>query len=445
MPDPAAFRLTPNYLRTGQVAVVRVEWAPEAMLDKPCTVELVEVDLDGGQGDLIATFSATIVGADGQFSFSGVSRQSVPADDPADADLPGPEADSSEDGAWTYPREITWRRAHLKVQLDGGGGEHLVILRSAEGRDPNKREGMRYELGLRIKDSGGAVVFDSEDQFSSVTCWDALIGNCVDAVQNIYEGHHGMCADRDEGGDYYGSASGSSKSGGIKTDCVTFVLQVLDRAYGECRAGADARFLRQNAAYGSKFAPALADAGWALVLFVRDRELRLEAKDYYAGIYKKARDQGTLWGRPVEVVEDYNVDGEWDAVTDQWTEGQSDALMLERWNTIGEQVPFGIIGLGLRSHVVMKVGPAIYECHWSYGAQGANLFDRSETWENLIHEGLFWMAAPGYALREVIPLLEPIRPKLLPIELPPLAEPQPISTGVVPLPPTRQRRRWRQR
>ena len=399
--------------------------------------------------ELVARFTATPEGADGDFRFGGVTRQTIPADDPDDMQLPGPVADTSKDGSYTYPREITWRRAHFKLQLHGDATEHLVIIRVADGRDPSRREGMRYELGLRIKDSQGEVLFESGDQYTCVDCWEALSGYCVDQAAYMLEGHEGMCEARDEGGDYYGSRCSYPKPGGTSTDCVTYILQTLDRAYTECRAYADARYLRQNAAYGSKFAPALFDCGWGLVLFVNDSKVLLDEGSYYSGIYKVARDKGTLWGRPVEVVADYHKNGTWDATTDVWTEPDNDALALHRWEQIAKDVPFGVVALGLGSHVVMKVEDLVYECHWSYGAKGSQLFDRNSTWADRIGEGVMWMAAPRYALIPKLPKLEPIRPKPLEIELEvpelELAPLAPVGAGTdpTPLPPSRMRRRRR--
>lgn len=449
MPAAAnAFRLSPNHLRTGELATVKAEWAMDDLLNQPCTVELVELDVEGGEAQLVARFSATLTGTEGDFRFTGVQRQPLPDDDPDDAQLPTPVADTSKDGSYTYPREIAWRRAHFKLQLYGDATEHLVILRVADGRDPKRREGMRYELGLRIKDAGGQVVWDSGDQYSSVDCWDALIANCIEQAANMLEGHHGMCEARDAGGDYYGSHCGSPKQGATSTDCVTYILQVLDRAYAECRASADARYLRNNASYGSKFAPALWDAGWQLVLFVNDTEARLKEQDYYAGIYKTARDKGTLWGRPVEVVCDYQPNGQWDATTDTWTDPVPDVLMRERWTEIAATCPFGIVALGLGSHMVMKVQDLVYECHWSYGAGGMQLFDRGTQWDDMQSEGVMWMAAPRFGLLPPpLPMLEPIRPKPIEIqfELPKL-ELKPVPIGAPPaLPPTRRRRRHRHR
>jgi hypothetical protein len=403
-----SFRLAPNTLESGESVTIHAEWAPPETAGQRVTLELTETNAEGSAVQVVARFAATIVGSGAStWAFDAAERQAVSADVGDDMQLPAAAAETSRDGTITVPgTETTWQRAHLKVKLEGCPEEHLVILRTASGSDARQREGGVFELGLVVKDSSGAQLFSTGTQLTLVDCWKALITNCVSAVSTMHDVHVYLCAERTTGGDYYGSkSSGSAKAGKKVTDCVSYVVQVLERAYGELRSKADYAYLQtRHGDYkrwhlGSLFAPALHELGWSLLLFGRDATQmhKNRHEDYTAGIYTKAVSKGTLYGRPVEVVGDYNPQQDWDTETTR----PADAVSLARYEALA-QIPFGICALSLGSHVVMKVGAAVYECHWGRVSTEADLFDRASlSWEGLKDEDCFYMACPTYALLEL--------------------------------------------
>lgn len=403
-----SFRLEPNLLECGDLATVKIEWAPPEAAGERITVELVETDEQGEGGVVMARFAATLAGAAGTWGFDEVERESLPIDVEGDMELPPEDVlETSRDGAITVPgTETSWQRGHLKVQLPGSADEHVVILRVAEGRDATKRECGVFELKLVVRDAAGATLYDSGSQVAFVDCWKALTANCVAAVRNQLEVHHYLCDQRTSGGDYYGSqSSGSMKAGKKVTDCVTYAIQVLERAYAELRSTADYRYLHTKKGdykryhVGSLFTPALHELGWSILLFGADVEDLKERRyqDYTAGKFWIAHTKGTLFGRPCEVVGDYKPMTDWDTGAAR----PPNAEALARYDAL-KDVPFGIIALSLGSHVVMKVGAEIYECHWSEKSDAKNLFDReSKSWESLKDDDVFMLACPTYALREL--------------------------------------------
>jgi len=403
----ASFRIAPNALESGDAAVVHVEWVPPDLAGEAVVVDLVESAPDGEDRQVVASFRATIAGASPEtFAFEAAERLPVAADVEGDMELPEPASETSRDGAITVPgTEATWERAHVHLRLEGCPEEHVVIARVADASDASRREGGVFELGLVVRREGGGAVFESGSQVALLDCWRALAANCVRAVEGMYAVHQHLCSARDTGGDYYGSAShGSPKQGKRVTDCVTFAVQVLERAYGELRAEADYRYLHTKKGdyerwhVGSLFAPALHELGWSLLLFGADAEdLRSRRElDYVAAIFGRAEDEGTLWGRPVEVVADHQPLADWDTGARR----PPDAAALARFDALEDAVPFGVCALGLGNHVVMKVGSRVYECHWGAKATDPDLFDRGRTWQDLKGEDCYYMAAPAYALRE---------------------------------------------
>jgi len=410
-PVPASLRLDPNVVPCGEVAALRVEHVPPRLLGQAVTVRLLEVTEAGEEGEVVAAFSATLAAerdAEGAIAFASATREAVDADVEGDMELPEPAAETSRDGETTVPgTETTWRRAHLRLRLAGLDEEHVVIVRVAEGKDAREREGGVYELGVAVDDAAGAPVFRSGAQVALLDCWEALAENCAAACRNQLEVHRHLVEVRGSG-DYYGSTSWEEhKAGKRVTDCVSYVVQVLERAYAELRAGADHRYLHgtepvtmsgetkdyKRYHLGGLFAPALAELGWALVLAVADPD---DLWGYEKTVYRKARraldagEEPRLFGRPVTVVAGVGAD-------------PPDAGAGALYDALGEEVPFGVVALNLGNHMAMKVGADAYECHWGDDSTSPDLFDREgKDWDGLRRTSMFWLAAPPGAVRAAL-------------------------------------------
>lgn len=416
--DTPSLRLDPNVFVSAATVTVRPEHLPAGLLGKTLTLDLVEKDGAAQGGDLMARFEVTLAAVEGGgFHFASATRQSVPADVADDMQLPGPAADTSRDGKFTYPFTTTWQRVHLKLVFHGQEAEHLVIVRVASARDRTQWEGMIFEVGLLLRGpaeggAAGEVLFDTGAQTATLDGWDALVTNCAAAAKTIHDGHEYLVGARGQG-DYYGSHSGQTNTSGKKaTDCITYALQSMERGYQEARCWADSRYVWNNAKNGTEFAQAMHDLGWGLVLFVRDvAELKSWSPSFEYSTYLKAKSKKTLLGRPLfELVADY---GRSEETPESWA-------AKRRYDEL-TQVPFGVCALGLGSHVVMKVGPEVYECHWGRYSSDAGLFDKvGLSWENLrYNESIFYLAGPIRSLRPpAIEKLETIKLKSIPVQLP---------------------------
>jgi len=412
-----SLRLDPNLAKCGEVITLRIEHLVPRLLGGKLALELLEVAEDGSAGEVIASFSATAeedAEQPGAFRFASAERQSVAADVEGDMELPGAELETSRDGATSVPgTETTWERAHLKLKLAGLDDEHVVIVRVAETKDATQRERGVFELGLRVKDDAAAEVFATGEQVTLLDCWEALSNNCKAAVVNQFEVHQHLVNERGYG-DYYGSQSSeSSKKGKRVTDCVTYAVQVLERAYAELRATADFRYLHttknvtmggETKAYkryhmGGLFAPALQELGWTIALFVGNVSDLKSWGGYQWGCYSKAKkaldagQQPKLFGAPCVLFADHGAN-------------EPAAEATARFDAFAEHVPFGIVALSLGDHVTMKVDDLVYECHWSDTSTSSNLFDRDRTWESLRYETIMWVAAPSYAVKAALEAAE---------------------------------------
>lgn len=428
MADEPSLRLDPNLFVSGATATVLLEHVPAGLIGKTLSLDLVEKDgADQAGGDLVARFTVSIAAAEGGgFRFASAARQDVPADVAGDMELPGPTADKSRDGKHTYPFTTTWQRVHLKLVLSGHPEEHLVIVRVASARERTEWEGMIFELGLLLREAGaagaeGEVVFDTRTQIATLDGWDALITNCAAAAKTIHDGHHWLIDTRGDG-DYYGSHSSQTvKTKKSATDCITYALQSMERGYKEARCWADSRYVWNNAKNGTEFAQAMHDLGWGLVLFVRDvAELKSWSPSFEYSTYKKALSSKTLLGRPLfELVADYGR-----------AESTPESEAAKRRYQELTQVPFGVCALGLGSHVVMKVGAEVYECHWSELSSDKRLFDNvGLSWDNLqSRESIFYLAGPIRSLRPPdVSKLEKTKLEPIPRELP---QPRLVPSGL---------------
>jgi hypothetical protein len=412
--NDASFRLDPNVISCGDTVELRAEWAPSELIGQRLELRLLEVDEDGSDGEVVAAFAATLQSdpdQPGALRFADALRLDVAADVEGDMQLPAAAAEVSRDGATTVPgTETTWQRAHVKLKLAGHDEEHVVLVRVAESKDSSLREGGAFELGLAVLRSEGGEVFRSQAQISVLDCWRALAENCAEAAKNQFEVHQHLVTTRGYG-DHYGSQSSeSSKKGKRVTDCVSYAVQVLERAYAELRANADFRYLHttknvtmggETRAYkryhmGGLFAPALHELGWSLVLCVADPDDLKQWGGYMWTVYRKAKakvDAGQeplLFGKPCLLVAGHG-------------SATPEATASAHYDALKEEVPFGVVALSLGDHVAMKVGAEVYECHWSSDSTDANLFDREGmSWDTLRDESIFWLAAPTYAVNAAV-------------------------------------------
>ena len=397
--------VTPNLLTTGELATLRVEFVPDELTREPLTFDLLEVDAKGANGVAVARFKAQIVKdpADGTFRFGDSRRQTLDPAHAADDAEPTARADTSRDGATTFPFETTWRQACFKLKLDGTEQEHRIVLRVAGGTDVAKAEHMVYELKLVATNLAGEEVFSSGTQLTTVHCADALVHNAAAAAITMLEGHHYLCANRAGGGDYYGSqayVTDAQKRGRKVTSCITFCLQILERAFAELGASADNRMLRGAAQNGGVFATKIKAAGWKLIYFHKSKAdhdaVPKEQQDPYWRINQRALAQ--------EVFKTFGANGvvcdePIDELVHSYAGSSPDAAAKQRYEELGRQMPFAVVALSLGDHMAVKVGERIYECHWSSGPADSYLFDRaSKTWTSIMdYQDFFYVAVPpGY-------------------------------------------------
>ena len=391
MTDPTALQaetllsLAPTYLVAGETLTIRAEALPPALLtDEPLQLDLVEVDDDGGNAHVVATFKVQAREA----GFTQLRRVELASDEATDYDPAKPKADVSSKGH-TYPFETTWKRAELVVVFAGVDEEHRVVVRA-----PRVEGEPVYEIGVQLRTAGGELVYDSGEQFATLDCWNALIHNCAAAAQTMLEGHHWLVLEHGQG-DYYGSQSSDLR--GTLTDCITYCKQVLRRGYSELCAGQEMSAFNDAHLSGSHFAKAARKAGWALAYSLSDlayhRSVTKDQQDPYWRINDRAIKQ--------QVFKTFNSEGvacnePLDEVLCGVGGGAPDATASTRYDAYAD-FKFFLVALSLGDHMSMKVGDdPIYECHWSSGPTSARLFDRaSQSWSSLKDYGFFYMAVPA--------------------------------------------------
>jgi len=237
--------------------------------------------------------------------------------------------------------------------------------------------GQANPIQLRTANGGNPVVQLSNDPKDVIANPDEYeFGEVAAAYAQDMDQEQSALIDKQGYGDYTGTHSDESKRDGKrlkKTDCTTYVLDILRAAFNAVGKGkewdetfADAQ--RNSGSTGFKGTELMkslqSKMGWVGVYWAPDSKSSDGEHSYSAAI---ANSKGTYYG--IDVDKDK-------AVTDYRPEDSRDAEM-GNMNKL-RQIAFGVLAARGGSHMAMIVGGAVYEVHWSSSSDDHNLFEDTD-------------------------------------------------------------------